>query len=200
MTVIIDYGMGNLASVYNAFAWIGCPDILISPEPGDIARCERLVLPGVGAFEDAMKNLEAHSLVGPILDFIDSGKPFLGICLGMHLLFERSYENGIFRGIGVLKGEVRRFDISLPVPHIGWNQVSPVRKEGIFDILSDNAYFYFDHLYYPVPAENEIIATTTEYGIKYASSVMKGNVFAVQYHPEKSHKNGLMLLERFVSG
>ncbi len=199
MTTIIDYGMGNLASVYNAVLTVGGPDVRISSDPFDVGKADRLILPGVGAFEDAIKNLERLSLVTPILDFIDSGKPFLGICLGMHMLFEKSYENGIFKGLGVLKGDIRRLNISLPVPHIGWNQVNPIRKTGIFDILGDNAYFYFDHSYYPVPAENEIITCTTDYEIVYASSVMKENVFAVQFHPEKSHKNGLSLLKRFVS-
>jgi glutamine amidotransferase len=199
MTTIIDYGMGNLASVYNAFVRIGSTDAVISSVPEDIRKADRLVLPGVGAFEDAMKNLEKYSLVRPIMDFTASARPFLGICLGMHLLFERSYENGVFKGLGVLKGDVVRFDVSLPVPHIGWNQVLPVKMEGIFDVLKDNGYFYFDHSYYSLPAENEIITATTEYEINYASAVMKGNVFAVQFHPEKSHKNGLKLLERFVS-
>jgi glutamine amidotransferase len=115
----------------------------------------------------------------------------------MHLLFEKSYENGVFNGLGVLRGEIVRLDVSLPVPHIGWNQVNLVRNEGIFDVLENNAYFYFDHSYYPMPSDKEIIATTTEYEIEYASSIVHENVYAVQYHPEKSHKNGLRLLERF---
>lgn len=197
MTAIIDYGMGNLASVFNALNKTGFKDTIITSSPGDVIKAEKLVLPGVGAFEDAIKNLEKFSLVNPILDFIKSGRPFLGICLGMHLLFEKSYENGVFDGLGVLRGEIVRLDISLPVPHIGWNQVKPVKKEGIFDAMENNGYFYFDHSYYPLPADKEIIATTTDYEITYASSVVHDNVYAVQYHPEKSHKNGLRLLERF---
>jgi glutamine amidotransferase len=197
MTVIIDYGMGNLASVYNALSRAGFSDAVITSSPKDVMKADKIVLPGVGAFEDAVKNLENFSLIDPILDSIKSGKPFLGICLGMHLLFERSHENGVFQGLGVLKGEIIRFDISLPVPHIGWNQVTIVKKGGIFDVLDNNAYFYFDHSYYPVPLNKNIIATTTDYEIRYASSIVEGNVFAVQYHPEKSHKNGLRLLERF---
>ncbi|MGA2141625.1 MAG: imidazole glycerol phosphate synthase subunit HisH [Brevinematales bacterium] len=197
MTVIIDYGMGNLASVYNACQKAGFKDTAISSSPDDVAAADKLILPGVGAFEDAVKNLEKFSLVKPIIDSIKSGKPFLGICLGMHLLFEKSHENGVFDGLGILKGSVVRLDVSLPVPHIGWNQVSLVKKEGIFDILEDNAYFYFDHAYYPVPSNKNIIATTTDYEITYASSIVNENIFAVQYHPEKSHRNGLKLLERF---
>ncbi len=197
MTVIIDYGMGNLASVYNAFSRVGFSDIRISSKPEDVRNADKLVLPGVGAFEDAIKNLEKFSLVDPIKSSIKSGKPFLGICLGMHLLFEKSYENGVFNGLGVLKGEIVRLDISLPVPHIGWNQVSLVKNEGIFDVLENNAYFYFDHSYFPVPYNKDIIVTTTEYEIVYASSIVNENIFAVQYHPEKSHRNGLRLLERF---
>ncbi len=197
MIAIIDYGMGNLASVYNAFKKVGIEDVAVTCRPEDIINADKIVLPGVGAFEDAIKNLESCRLVYPIIDFIRSNRPFLGICLGMHLLFERSYENGVFEGLGVLKGEIVKFNVSLPVPHIGWNQVSLLKKEGIFDNLANNAYFYFDHSYYPVPANTDMIAATTNYEIDYASSVVKGNIFAVQYHPEKSHKNGLKLIERF---
>lgn len=201
MVTIIDYGMGNLASVFNAFQKINRESARISSNREDIVSADRLVLPGVGAFGDAMKNLEKAGLTGPIRDFIASGKPFLGICLGMHLLFEKGYENGTHEGLGILKGEVVRFDIGLPVPHIGWNQVKAVKKEagtGIFDVLPENAYFYFDHSYYTVPADKGIVLTTTEYEIQYTSTVAWKNVMAVQYHPEKSHQNGLKVLESFL--
>ena len=201
MVTIIDYGMGNLASVYNAFRKIGREDARISSEPGDVRSADRLVLPGVGAFGDAMANLNRSGLAGPIKDFIASGKPFLGICLGMHLLFEKGHENGMHEGLGILKGEVVRFNIGLPVPHMGWNQVRAVKKgagNGIFDVLPENAYFYFDHSYYTVPSDKSVVLTTTEYEIEYASSVAWKNIMAVQYHPEKSHQNGLRVLEGFL--
>jgi glutamine amidotransferase len=196
---IIDYGMGNLASVYNAFKKSGAENIKITSSPEDVRLAEKIVLPGVGAFEDAMKNLEKFGLISPILDFIRSEKPFLGICLGLQLLFEKSYENGSFEGLGVLKGEVVRFDINLPVPQIGWNQVELITKKGIFDNLPENAYFYFDHSYYPIVSDSSVIAAKTVYGLEYVSAVTKDNVSAVQYHPEKSHKNGLKMIENFIA-
>jgi imidazole glycerol-phosphate synthase subunit HisH len=205
MVTIIDYGMGNLASVVNAFRKIGREEARVSSDPADIRSTDRLVLPGVGAFGDAKKNLESAGLTGPIRDFIGTGKPFLGICLGMHLLFEKGYENGSHEGLGILKGEVVRFEIAQPVPHMGWNQVrvraNPEKAGGkpdLFDDLPENAYFYFDHSYYIVPADRGIVLTTTDYEITYASSVLWKNVLAVQYHPEKSHRNGFMVLESFL--
>ena len=126
---IIDYGMGNLASVYNAFQKTGCYDIMITSDPDEVQISDKLVLPGVGAFEDAMKNLRKSNLIDPIMGFIRSGKPFLGICLGFQLLFEKSFENGEFEGLGVFKGEVVRFDINLPVPHMGWNTAFFEKKD-----------------------------------------------------------------------
>jgi imidazole glycerol-phosphate synthase subunit HisH len=201
MVTIVDYGMGNLASVVNAFRKLGREEARVSSDPKDITGSDRLVLPGVGAFGDAMKNLESAGLTGPIRDFIASGKPFLGICLGLHLLFEKGFENGSHEGLGVLKGEVVRFNVGLPVPHMGWNQVTAARKDGkqrIFDDLPENAYFYFDHSYYIVPSDRDIVLTTTDYEITYASTILWKNVLAVQYHPEKSHRNGFTVLESFL--
>jgi imidazole glycerol-phosphate synthase subunit HisH len=203
MITIVDYGMGNLASVVNAFRKIGREEARVSSDPADIRSSDRLVLPGVGAFGDAMKNLQNAGLTGPIRDFVRTGKPFLGICLGMHLLFEKGYENGTHEGLGILKGEVVRFNVGLPVPHMGWNQVTVRRtrdggKPGLFDDLPENAYFYFDHSYYIVPSDRSIVLTTTDYEITYASTVLWNNVLAAQYHPEKSHRNGLMVLESFL--
>ena len=201
MTIIIDYGMGNLASVYNAFRKVGEEKVRISDKADDIRLADKLVLPGVGACEDAMRNLDKGGLIQPILDFAASGKPFLGICLGMQLLFEKSYENGVFDGLGILKGEVVRFDVdkkfNLPVPQMGWNQAKAVKREGVFDVLPENAYFYFDHAYYAEPKDKGIIAAVTEYGIEYGSCFVSGNVSAIQFHPEKSHSNGLKLIRRF---
>jgi len=198
MICIVDYGMGNLASVYNAFRKVDGEEVIISSNSIDVNYADKLVLPGVGAFEDAIRNIEKLHLDKAILDFIKTGRSFLGICLGMQMLFERSYENGVFDGLGVLKGEVVRFNIELPVPHMGWNQLRVIKKEGIFDILKNNSYFYFDHAYYVIPSDSTIVATTTDYGIEFVSSVIANNVYALQYHPEKSHQNGLELLRRFL--
>ncbi len=201
MVAIVDYGMGNLASVQNAFVKTGGEETLVTADPAVVRRADRLVVPGVGAFEDAMKALRAQGLSEAILDFIRTGRPFLGICLGMHLLFERSYENGVFEGLGVIKGEVVRFRTDLPVPHMGWNEARMTEgasSGGLFDELPRNAYFYFDHSYYPVPADSRTVMSTTDYGQEYASAVLRDNVCAVQYHPEKSHRNGLKLIKSFL--
>ncbi len=198
MIAIIDYGMGNLASVFNAFKKMGTVDVRITSNPSEVESADKIVLPGVSAFEDTIKNLDKFHLINPILDSLNSGKPFLGMCLGLQLLFERSYENGVFEGLGYFKGDVVRFESALPIPQIGWNQAKLIKKDRLFDNLPDNAYFYFDHSYYPLPKDKSIIAATTEYGIEYVSAVMKGNVTAVQFHPEKSHKNGLKIIENFL--
>jgi glutamine amidotransferase len=142
---IIDYGMGNLASVYNAFVKTGFSNAKIVSSPDDVRKAGKVILPGVGAFEDAMKNLRASGMDTAIKDSVGEGKPFLGICLGFQLIFERSYENGVFEGLGILEGDVVRFDVSLPVPHMGWNEANFVRPEGIFKQFADRSvYFYFD--------------------------------------------------------
>lgn len=197
MIVIIDYGMGNLASVNNAFLKVGVSDVVITSEPDIIRKADKLVLPGVGAFGDAMVNLSKYSLIKPIQEFVSSGKPFMGICLGMHLLFNKGYENGTHEGLGLLKGEVVRFDIDLPVPHMGWNQARLMKNTGVFDNLPENAYFYYDHSYHSVPEERTSIAAITEYGIEFVSAVLKDNVTGIQFHPEKSHQNGLKIIENF---
>lgn len=197
MIAVLDYGMGNLASVYNAFKKVGAGDVQITSDPAVVKSADKVVLPGVGAFEDAIRNLEKFHLIQPIKDFIQSGKPFMGICLGMHLLFEKGYENGVFDGLGVLKGEVIRFKIDLPVPHIGWNQVKISKNVTLFDNLADNAYFYFDHSFFPVPVNAESVAMKTVYGIEYASGIVENNVVALQFHPEKSHMNGLKIIKSF---
>ncbi|NPV01637.1 MAG: imidazole glycerol phosphate synthase subunit HisH [Brevinematales bacterium] len=197
MIAIIDYGMGNLASVYNAFVKTGFGDIKITSDPADLRRADKLVLPGVGAFEDAMKNLRRDKLVDPILESVAAGKPFLGICLGYQLMFERSCEGGNFEGLGIMKGDVVRFDISLPVPHMGWNETLIKDGAGVFDGLAGNVYFYFDHAYYPLPSDESVIAGTTEYETVFVSAVRKGNVYGAQFHPEKSHNNGLKIISNF---
>lgn len=197
MIRIIDYGMGNLASVYNAFRKVGVQRVEISSDPQAIRQAEALVLPGVGAFEDAMKNLRANGLVEPILEHASAGKPFLGICLGFQLIFEKSYENGEWDGLGLLKGEVRRFEVELPVPQIGWNTAGFRKNPGVFSSFEGEVYFYFDHGYYPEPENPEVVAAVTDYGVEFPSAIAKGNIFATQFHPEKSHKNGLRIIENF---
>ena len=196
MIAIIDYGMGNLASVYNAFVKTGCPDIEITSDPARVMAADKLVLPGVGAFEDAMKNLRRDGLIEPILENVARGKPFLGICLGYQLMFEKSYEGGEFPGLGLLKGSVVRFEVTLPVPHMGWNET--VFRDGsgpLFDEFSGGVYFYFDHAYIPLPEDESVIAGTTEYQTEFVSAVRKGNIFGAQFHPEKSHENGLKIIQ-----
>jgi len=196
MLVIIDYGMGNLASVFNAFKKIGVLPV-VSSDVSVVKKAEYLVLPGVGAFEDAIKNLRELGLDKCILEHIESGKPFLGICLGLHLLFEKSYENGQFRGLGVLKGEVVRFNVNLPVPHMGWNSVKIVKHDEMINGIKDGSYFYFDHSYYVRPSDDEVVILQSEYGVDFVVAIKKENVMGFQFHPEKSHNNGLKLLENF---
>ncbi|MFH1540731.1 MAG: imidazole glycerol phosphate synthase subunit HisH [Elusimicrobiota bacterium] len=208
MITIIDYGMGNLRSVQKAFEFIGKKTI-ITDDRKKILDSSLVVLPGVGSFSAAMKNLGKLNLVDTIYKVIDSGNPFLGLCLGLQLLFERS-EEGNCNGFGILKGKVKKFNFSqlptpnsqlLKIPHMGWNNVKCKMQDArckIFKEIKDNSYFYFVHSYYVEPQDKKIIATTTEHGIKFASSVFYKNIFATQFHPEKSQKNGLKLLKNYV--
>jgi imidazole glycerol-phosphate synthase subunit HisH len=196
---IVDYGMGNLRSVQKAFERLGHA-AEVTREPERIASAAGVVLPGVGAFGACMANLTKLGLVEPVRLAIDTGRPFLGICLGMQLLFDESEEFGPVAGLGVLRGRVVRFphDPERKVPHMGWNQVRVVRRAPALADMDDGAFVYFVHSYYPVPADPAVIATTTEYGREFASSVARDNVFACQFHPEKSQKVGLRLLDGFV--
>jgi len=196
---IVDYGMGNLRSVQKAFERLGHA-AEVTREPERITSAAGVVLPGVGAFGACMANLTALGLVEPVRQAIDTGRPFLGICLGMQLLFEESEEFGPVAGLGVLRGRVVRFpsDPERKVPHMGWNQVRVVRRTSALADVDDGAFVYFVHSYYPVPADPAVIATTTEYGPEFASSVTRDNVFACQFHPEKSQRVGLRLLDGFV--
>jgi len=201
MIIIIDYGMGNLASVYNAFIKVNDKneDIKISSDEKLIRDADKLILPGVGAFGDAMKNLEKFKLVYPILDHINKNKFFLGICLGFQLLFKKSYENGVFDGLGIIKGEVVRFKTELPIPHMGWNTVKVIKRKGIFENINDNSFFYFDHSYYPILEDNETVATLTNYNNEFVSGICYNNIYGVQFHPEKSHFNGLKIVKSFLN-
>ena len=206
MLVIVDYGMGNLRSVAKAFEHLGCP-AKISYLPADVERADRLVLPGVGAFADAMAALTSRSLSEPILSFIASGKPFLGICLGLQLLFDISYEDGTHQGLGVWPGQCVRFDFSghpnaasLKIPHMGWNTFRWQSDCPLFRGLPEDCYVYFVHSYYVVPDEKSISAAVSEYGgLTFTSAAWKDNIFATQFHLEKSQCVGLKMLQNFVA-
>jgi glutamine amidotransferase len=206
MIVIVDYGMGNLRSVHKALERVGF-QASVTQDPAEVKKAAGLIVPGVGAFKKAMENLQELGLVNPIIEFVESGKPFLGICLGLQLLFSGSDEFGFQKGLSLFKGRVVRFPFSHPaasppkdllkVPHMGWNTVHIHKRPPVLDGIADGAYFYFVHSYYPVPEEQEIVATTTDYGGEFVSSVSRGNLFACQFHPEKSQSVGLKLLKNF---
>jgi glutamine amidotransferase len=199
MIAIIDYGMGNLRSVQKAFEKVGHQAVVTS-DPAQVAAAEKVVLPGVGAFEDAIAELRRLGLVKPVLDAINSGKPFLGICLGLQLLFDVGYENGRHEGLGVLRGEVVRFQLpkGYTVPHMGWNQLAIRRPAPVLRGLDEGTYAYFVHSYYVVPADRNVIATETDYGGPFCSMIWRDNVFATQFHPEKSQSDGLKILRNFA--
>jgi imidazole glycerol-phosphate synthase subunit HisH len=198
MIVVVDYGMGNLRSVQKGFEKVGSPAI-ISRNPKEIKRADRLVLPGVGAFPECMRNLSRLDLVPPILEFLQSGRPFLGICLGLQLLFDESEEFGIHEGFKVVPGRVKAFDrnMGLKIPHMGWNQVYYRKEIPLFRGIENGSFFYFVHSYYVEPENEADIAAETDYGIKFTCAIARGNTFAVQFHPEKSQENGLKILTNF---
>jgi imidazole glycerol-phosphate synthase subunit HisH len=199
MIAIIDYGMGNLRSVQKAFEKVGHQAIVTS-DPAQVAAAAKVVLPGVGAFEDAAAELRRLDLVEPVLQAIDSGKPFLGICLGLQLLFDVSYENGRHEGLGVLRGQCVRFDLpkEFAVPHMGWNQLNIRRPAPLLSGVAEGAYVYFVHSYYVVPTDAEVIAAETDYGGPFCAMVWRDNLFATQFHPEKSQADGLKMLKNFA--
>lgn len=199
MIAVIDYGAGNLQSVEKAFHYIGC-DVLVTSDPEELKNASAAVLPGVGAFGDAMNRLKSAGMVNPVLDFIETGKPFLGICLGLQLLFENSEETPGVSGLGVLGGAIRRIpaETGLKIPHIGWNSLNIRRADGLFEGLGQNPYVYFVHSYYLKAKNPEEVSATTEYGVTIDASVQKGNLFATQFHPEKSGAAGLRMLKNFA--
>jgi len=201
MIAIIDYGMGNIHSVNKALQFFGAKAI-ITNNAKDIQSAEKAVLPGVGAFDDAVKELEKQKLIPAIKEFIKSKKPFLGICLGMQLLFEESEEAAKAKGLAVIKGKVKRFagNKGQKVPHMGWNQLSKIKSECLLlKDIPDNSFVYFCHSYYPVPKDKNVIAATTDYGLEFSSIVWQDNVYGVQFHPEKSQKIGLKMVDNFVN-
>jgi glutamine amidotransferase len=196
LIAIVDYGMGNLRSVVRGFEKAGW-DVTIVKDAQALSAAAGVVLPGVGAFARAVENLKRARLVEPILQAISAGKPFLGICLGMQLLFETSEEWGLTAGLGVLPGRVRRLPDSLKVPHMGWNQVFFRKKCPLMRGVEEGSHFYFVHSYYVETQQEDLISGVTEYGINFTSVAEKENVFGIQFHPEKSSALGLRILQNF---
>ncbi|HET6465717.1 MAG TPA: imidazole glycerol phosphate synthase subunit HisH [Nitrospiria bacterium] len=198
MIAVIDYGMGNLRSVSKAFERLGFA-VNVTRDPRQIADASHVVLPGVGAFPDCMRNLEEMGLIDPVHRALSSGKPFLGICLGLQLLFTESEEFGLHKGLGWIRGRVVRFpDDGLKIPHMGWNTLEIQKPTPSLQGIPEDAMVYFVHSYYGVPENPAVIATMTEYGQRFASSIAVDNVFACQFHPEKSQSVGLRLLRNFA--
>lgn len=197
MIAIVDYGMGNLRSVEKGFLKVGA-DVRVTSDPKVVDDAHAIVLPGVGAFRDCMRNLKEMSLIEQVIRAIQKGKPYLGICLGLQVLFTESEEFGVSKGLDIFKGKVVRFpEDSLKVPHMGWNTVKIVKKPPVLSNIEDENFFYFVHSYYVAPADNDLTATTTDYGVTFTSMVWKENIFATQFHPEKSQELGLRILKGF---
>ena len=205
MIAVIDYGMGNLRSVQKSLEFVGAK-VIVTHDPDLILNANSVVLPGVGAFKDCMANLKKLKLVDPIRKFIDGGKPFLGICLGLQVLFEESEEYGPVAGLGILPGKVVKFPGGssetkngrpIKIPHMGWNQINVKKNVPLFGGMGDAPYFYFVHSYYVVPEDQNMIATVTNYGVEFVSGIQHKNIYAFQFHPEKSQTLGLSILERF---
>lgn len=199
MIKIVDYGMGNLRSVQKAFEKLGAPAEIVT-SPSDVAQADKLVLPGVGAFRDAIHELERLDLVTSIRDFVGTGRPFLGICLGLQLLFDVSFEDGEWNGLGIVPGKVVRFEDQpdLKIPHMGWNSIEIAKPTPFFNNIANGSHFYFVHSYYVVPDDDSVVAARTEHGTRFTSVINRGNLFATQFHPEKSQTVGLQLLKNFV--
>ena len=202
MIAIVDYNMGNLASVQNAFAKLGKKTVVES-NPDNFKKYDKLILPGVGAFGDAMEHLRERNMIEAIREFATTGKPILGICLGMQLLFESSEEFGKHEGLGLIKGHVSAFKSSnfsepLKVPHMGWNRMFTT-SHPLFKGLDENHYLYFVHTFHVTCDDESDIIGTTEYGYKFTSAVAHNNIMGIQPHPEKSHENGLKILENFIN-
>jgi len=196
MIAIINYGMGNLCSVANAFAKLGV-ETLITDDPKEITSAKGVILPGVGAFKDAINCLRSRGLDKVVIDCAQSGIPLLGICLGFHMLFSVSYENGEYQGLDIFPGKVKRLPGSVKVPHMGWNRIEINNSSPLLKGVEDNSYFYFVHSYYVEPEDKDLVTTFTTYGCRFASMAGMDNVYGIQFHPEKSSTNGLTILKNF---
>lgn len=194
MIAIIDYGVGNIKNVYTAFKNLGL-DVTVTSEKAVIDRSSAIILPGVGAYKDAMDNLYKHDLVECLKANANKGKLLFGICLGMQLLFEKSYEDGEWDGLGLLQGEIVRFDGSLKVPHMGWNKLIQARDDEIAKGINDYEYVYFVHSYYLKAKNQEDVVSWSDYGVKVPAIVRNNNIIGMQFHPEKSGKTGMKLLK-----
>lgn len=194
---IIDYGMGNLRSVEKAFAYLGY-NAQITSDPKEISQADKVVLPGVGAFGKGMEELRQRGLIEVIKEVVAEQKPFFGICLGLQLLFTESEEAPGVAGLGIFPGRVTRFKQGVTVPHMGWNQIHIKRDSPIFNSIPSDTYFYFVHSYYVVPEDDNVILATTDYAVEFVSMINHGNLFATQFHPEKSQKIGLQMLKNFA--
>ncbi len=197
--VIIDYGMGNLRNVQKGFEKIGF-EAELTRSKKEIEKASAIVLPGVGAFKDCMENLEKYGLIEPLLRSIEKGKPYLGICLGLQILYSESEEFGSHKGLDLIKGKVVRFrpDPEHKVPHMGWNTIEKEKEVPVLQGVESGDFFYFVHSYYVIPEEAKWISTLTTYGKPFVSSIWKENLFATQFHPEKSQQKGLRVLENFA--
>ncbi len=199
MIEIVDYGMGNLRSVQKAFSRLEVK-ANITNNASQLASAEKMILPGVGAFRDAIAELKQRDLVGPIKDHIAADKPFLGICLGLQLLFDVSYEDGEWEGLGIVPGKVVRFEDQpgLKIPHMGWNRLHIATPNALLEGMPGDAHFYFVHSYHVIPTNDSYVATQTDHGGNFVSMIAKDNLFASQFHPEKSQRCGLKLLRQFA--
>lgn len=201
MVAIIDYGVGNLFSLKSSFSAIGA-DAVVTSSKSELERAESIILPGVGAFCDAAKKLKDSGLEDTVISLAKAGKPLMGICLGMQLLFEKSYEYGEHRGLGLIKGEIRPIEAVVPkdykIPHIGWNSLEIKKQTPIFENVKNGEYVYFVHSYYAADCENSVTAVS-DYGAPLTASVQAGNIFGCQFHPEKSGETGLKILRSFVA-
>ncbi|MFN8471291.1 MAG: imidazole glycerol phosphate synthase subunit HisH [Anaerolineae bacterium] len=198
MLAIVDYGVSNLRSVQKAFEH-ETHDVVVTGDPRLIEQAEAIVFPGQGAFGDSMRHLREHDLIDPLREAVLSGKPFFGICLGLQMLFEESDEMGLHTGLGVLPGRVERLETSEKIPHIGWNQIRPVRDHPLLKDITPGAYAYFDHSYAVCPADASLTLATTDYGGDIVCAVARDNIMAVQFHPEKSQAVGLRIVRNFVT-
>jgi imidazole glycerol-phosphate synthase subunit HisH len=195
MNIILDYGLGNLGSVEHAFKRAGM-EVKVSSNVEDISDCQSLIIPGVGAFRDGIQSLKQSGAVPYIHKHVAEGKPLLGICLGMQLLYEKSYENGEFSGLGFFKGTVKKLEVPYKVPHMGWNSLQFNKEDTLLDHITENDFVYFVHSYY-VSEMNEEVLAYANYGVKVPAIVRQGNVYGMQFHPEKSAKVGAKLLQAY---